>query len=100
LHRAFNRGLLHVGVRQRERSWPWGILQCARSALKFLYTRPLKQTWFDQEIIRPKVRRKLPTVWSREEVRALLDITTNTKHRVLTAMYYSAVTLNEHNVPF
>jgi uncharacterized protein (TIGR03435 family) len=33
----------------------------------------LKQTWFDQEVIKPKVRRKLPTVWSREEVCALLD---------------------------
>jgi hypothetical protein len=30
--------------------------------LKFLYMRTLKQTWFDQEIIKPKVRRKLPTV--------------------------------------
>jgi site-specific recombinase XerD len=58
--------------------------------LKFLYTRTLKQTWFDQEIIKPKVRRKLPTVWSREEVCALLDATTNTKHRALLAVYYSA----------
>jgi site-specific recombinase XerD len=73
-----------------ERKLAWGTLQCARSALKFLYTRTLKQTWFDQEIIKPKVRRKLPTVWSREEVCALLDATTNTKHRALLAMYYSA----------
>jgi len=43
-----------------ERKLAWGTLQCARSALKFLYTRTLKQTWFDQEIIKPKVRRKLP----------------------------------------
>jgi hypothetical protein len=27
----------------------------------------LKQTSFDQEISQPKVRRNLPTVWSREE---------------------------------
>src|ERR1700681_701920 len=74
----------------KERTLVWGTLQCARSALKFLYTRTLKQTWFDQEIIKPKVRRKLPTVWSREEVRALLDATTNTKHRALLAVYYSA----------
>jgi len=31
-------------------------------ALKFLYMRTLKQTWFDQEIIKPKVRHKLLTV--------------------------------------
>jgi integrase/recombinase XerD len=49
--------------------------------------RTLKQTWFDQEIIEPKVRRKLPTVWSREEVCALLDAPMNTKLRVLLALY-------------
>src|ERR1700747_1019251 len=73
-----------------ERKLTWGTPQCGRSALKFLYTRTLKQTWFDQEIIKPKVRRKLPTVWSREEVCALLDTTTNSKHRALLALYYSA----------
>src|SRR6202167_901558 len=73
-----------------ERKLACGALQCARSALKFLYTRTLKQTWFDQEIIKPKLRRKLPTVWSREEVCALLDAVTNTKHRALLAVYYSA----------
>jgi len=73
-----------------DRKLTWGTIQGARSALKFFYTRTLKQTWFDQEIIKPKVRRKLPTVWSREEVCALLDATTNTKHRALLALYYSA----------
>src|SRR5260370_17568693 len=61
-----------------ERKLAWGTLQCARSALKFLYTRTLKQTWFDQEIIKPKLRRKLATVWSREEASALLYSTTTT----------------------
>jgi integrase/recombinase XerD len=73
-----------------ERKLAWGTIQGSRSALKFLYLRTLKQTWFDQEIIKPKIRRKLPTVWSREEVCALLDATTNTKHRALLALYYSA----------
>jgi integrase len=52
--------------------------------------RTLEQTWFDQEVIKPKVRRKLPTVWSREEVCALLDAMTNTKHRALLALYDGA----------
>jgi len=73
-----------------ERKLAWGTIQGARSALKFLYARTLKQTWFDQEVIKPKVRRKLPTVWSREEVCALLDAPMNTKHRALLALYYSA----------
>ena len=73
-----------------ERKLAWGTIQGARSALKFLYTRTLKQTWFDQEVIKPKVRRKLPTVWSREEICALLDAEMNAKHRALLALYYSA----------
>jgi integrase len=36
------------------------------------------------------VRRKLPTVWSREEICALLDAEMNIKHRALLALYYSA----------
>ncbi len=82
--RTFLLYLLH------ERKLAWGTIQGTRSALKFLYTRTLKQTWFDQEVIKPKVRRKLPTVWSREEVCALLDAEMNTKHRALLALYYSA----------
>src|SRR6516164_10973922 len=73
-----------------ERKLSWQTLQGRRSALKFLYVRTLKQTWFDTEVAKPKVRRKLPVVWSREEVRALLDITVNTKQRALLALYYSA----------
>ena len=73
-----------------ERKLSWQTLQGRRSALKFLYVRTLKQAWFDTEVAKPKVRRKLPVVWSREEVRALLDITVNTKHRALLALYYSA----------
>ncbi len=79
--------LLHL---LNERKLAWGTIQGARSALKFLYMRTLKQTWFDQEIIKPKVRRKLPMVWSREEVCALLDAKMNIKHRALLALYYSA----------
>jgi hypothetical protein len=64
--------------------------------LKFLYTRTLKQTWFDREIIKPKVRRKLPTVGSREEVCALLDATTNTKRSALLALQRTALHRSPH----
>lgn len=74
-----------------ERKLAWGTIQGARSALKFFYTRTLKRTWFDQEVIKPKIRRKLPTVLSREEVCALLDAEMNSKHRALLALYYSAI---------
>lgn len=65
-------------------------VQVRLSALRFFYTRTLKQPWFDTEVTKPKVRRKLPVVWSREEVRMLLDHTTNLKHRALLATLYGA----------
>ncbi len=74
-----------------ERKLAWRAIQGARSALKFLYMRTLKPTWFDQEIIEHKVRRKLHTIRSREEVCAVLDGPMNAKHRALLTLYYSAV---------
>jgi site-specific recombinase XerD len=69
----------HVRIYQlyllNERKLAWHSIQVHVSALRFLYVRTLKQRWFDTEVTKPKIRRKLPVVWSREEVAALLDIT-------------------------
>ena len=72
-----------------EKKVAWSTLQVRIAALKFLYTQTLKQKWFVQEVVKPKVRRKLPTVMSREEVTALLDATPNLKHRALLATLYA-----------
>lgn len=71
-----------------EKKLAWTTFQVRRSALKFFYTRTLKRHWFEHEVAKPKVRRKLPTVLSREEVRVLLDNTLNLKHRALLAALY------------
>jgi integrase/recombinase XerD len=73
-----------------ERKLAWQTMQVRMAGLKFFYTRTLKQSWFDTEVAKPKLRRKLPVVWSRQEVTALLDATRNVKHRALLATLYSA----------
>jgi site-specific recombinase XerD len=72
-----------------EKKLAWSTLQVRIAGLKFFYTQTLKQGWFAQEVIKPKVRRKLPTVLSHEEVAALLDATPNLKHRALLATLYA-----------
>jgi site-specific recombinase XerD len=72
-----------------EKKLSWSTLQVRIAALRFFYTQTLKQDWVAQEVARPKVRRKLPTVLSREEVTALLDATPNLKHRALLATLYA-----------
>jgi len=71
-----------------EKKLAWPTFQLRRSALKFFYTRTLKQSWFEHLVAKPKVRRKLPTVLSPEEVRLVLDATVNLKHRALLALLY------------
>lgn len=84
----------HVRIYQlyllNDRKLAWQTVQIHVSALRFLYVRTLKQRWFDTEVTKPKIRRKLPVVWSREEVAALLAITRNVKHRAVLATLYGA----------
>ena len=47
------RYLLHL---LNDRKDTWATVQVNRGALKFLYVRVLKQSWFDEEIAAPKRR--------------------------------------------
>jgi site-specific recombinase XerD len=57
-----------------ERKLAWSTFAQRTAALKFFYTRTLKQHWLVQEVVKPKVRRTLPTVLSLEEVTALMGV--------------------------
>jgi integrase/recombinase XerD len=63
----------------------WSTYQVHRAALKFIYTKTLKRPWFDLEIPKPKVKRKLPRVLSQEEIQQVLNATMNLKHRAIIA---------------
>jgi len=74
--------------RLKEKKLAWTTFQGRRSAWKFFYPRTLKPPGFEPEMAQPKVRRKLPTVLRREEVRVLCDATVHLKHRALWATRY------------
>lgn len=85
--------LLHL---IHDRNDTWSTLQVYRGALKFLYVRVLKQSWFDQEIAVPKRWLRLPTILTPEDITRILDRTTNLKHwTIIATLYATAVRRNE-----
>jgi integrase/recombinase XerD len=85
--------LLHL---KNNKKCKWSTLQVNRAALRFLYVRVLKQSWFEEEIPVPKRRLYLPTVLSAEEITRMLDLTTNLKHWTIMALFYgTGVRANE-----
>ena len=61
----------------------------AMSAIRFLQDEMLGKGLFTK-IKLPKLEKKLPTVLSKEEIRRMLDVTENTKHKLLIAFLYSS----------
>jgi integrase/recombinase XerD len=59
------------------------------SSLKFMYREVLKKNILSG-IRPPKPEKKLPTVLTREEIKALLDAAKNPKHRLLIEFMYSS----------
>ena len=61
----------------------------AMSALRFLYDEVLEKGIF-VKIKMPKAEKKLPTVLSKEEIKQMLDATSNAKHKLLIKFLYSS----------
>lgn len=60
------------------------------NAIKLYYTSFLgKQIQLDQ-VIRPKMGRRLPKVWNKEEVQKILNSLTNLKHKALLFLIYGS----------
>jgi site-specific recombinase XerD len=60
------------------------------SALKIFYCDVLKREWQAMDIPRPRKQRKLPVILSKEEVKRIMEVTANLKHRALLMLIYSA----------
>ena len=61
-----------------------------RSAIKFFYKKVLKILWDDDTVPAMKRERNLPAVLTRNEINAIIDATTNLKHKAIIATMYSS----------
>lgn len=59
------------------------------SGIRFFYKKVLKMNWDDDDIPRMKRDRHLPTVLTKAEISAILDATSNLKHKAMIATMYS-----------
>jgi site-specific recombinase XerD len=63
----------------------------AINAIKFYYTQILKRKFFvNKEIFRTKKNQKLPEVLTKKEIKNILLITENIKHKLILALMYSS----------
>ena len=73
----------------REKKWSESTQNQAINAIKFYYERVLGQ---DRELydLRPRVGTRLPEVLSEDEVKRLISVVKNLKHRCILMLIYSA----------
>ena len=73
----------------KEKSWSESAQNQAVNAIKFYFEKVLEQerVFYD---LRPKAEQKLPQVLSEEEVKRLLKVVKNIKHKTILALIYSA----------
>jgi site-specific recombinase XerD len=60
------------------------------SAYKVLVTGVLEREWTPIKLPRPRIEKKLPVVFSKEEVLRIIDHTINLKHRSIIVLAYSS----------
>lgn len=74
----------------KEKGVSWSTFNVHVCAIRFFYREVLRVEWDIEQIHYQKRGRRLPVILSGEEVSALLDVTTNLKHRALLMTLYSA----------
>lgn len=73
-----------------ERKLSSSYINTTYSALKFLYETTLKRQWDMKSIPRTKKAKRLPIVLSKDEVKRIINVTTNLKHKTILATTYAA----------
>src|SRR4030065_156510 len=73
-----------------ERKLSEGTYRFYYSGLKFMYKHTLKREWIVENIKAPKRKKTLPVVLDLSEVKALLSVVENIKHRAILTITYSA----------
>lgn len=88
------REYLHHLITERELSQ--STINRAYSALKFFYQTTLQREWDAVRIPRIKKEKKLPMVFSQQEVGEVLAVVSNLKHRaILTTIYSGGLRVSE-----
>lgn len=82
------RTFLHHAIMIRKLSSAY--VNSAYSAIKFYFQSVLLREWNMLHVPRVKKRSSLPTILSQQEVRRILDATSNLKHKVILSTIYSA----------
>jgi len=68
----------------------YGVLNMTYCALKFIFAVTLGRPWEVEKIPRAKRPVKMPVILDKEEVRKLLSVTKNLKHKAMLMMAYSS----------
>ena len=99
LAKYFNRSPAELGEAElktyllyliKERHLSEGTFRFYVAALKFFYRTTLKREWMVEKIRHPRAKRKLPIVLDLSEVKSLLAVTKNLKHKAILMITYSA----------
>ena len=64
-------------------------LNLAINALKFYYTQVLKRRFFS-DIKHPQKEKRLPVILTKDEIRRMLEVTANLKHKLLMEIMYAS----------
>ncbi len=74
---------------KHEQQWTWNMQNQMINAVKFFYEHVLKRPRETYDLPRAKKEQKLPVVYAPEEVKKIIEVTENLKHKTILCIAYS-----------